>query len=347
MKIAYILPSLINQGPNIVVCNLVRELTKLGCQIDVFYFDELISLKFPCPTHQISMNKPIDFDKYDIIHSHCVRPDWYVFRWRKRIKRGKIVTTLHQDTFRSLRYKYNLFISWLYTMFWCRIQAKFDGIISISNQLKNEYDLRLNFNIVTIYNGCTIDLEVKVDDQIINKMRDFSSKGYRILGTYAYITPTKGLCQIMDALTHLSDYAFIVIGEGPEVENLESLTKYLGIEKRVAFFSYQYAPYNYLPYFDLYVMPSYSEGFGLAMVEAALAKKAIVCSDIPSFNEIFSRQEASFFTLDNTSSLINAIKNAYYERVKYGLAAYEKAKNNFTSETMAKNHLKYYQSLLK
>lgn len=347
MKIAYILPSLINQGPNIVACNLVRELTKLGCEIDVFYFDKLISLEFLCPTHQISINKPIDFDKYDIIHSHCVRPDWYVFRWRKRIKKGKIVTTLHQDTFQSLRYKYNFLVSYLYTMFWCRIQSKFDGIILISNQLKNEYASRLKFNVVTIYNGCTIDLEAKIDDRIINKLQDFSFNGYKILGTYAYITPGKGICQIMNALVDLPDYAFIIIGEGPEVENLESLSKRLGIEKRVAFFSYQYAPYSYLPYFDLYVMPSYREGFGLAMVEAALAKKAIVCSDIPSFNEIFSRQEASFFTLDNTSSLIDAIKNAYDERARYGLAAYKKAKDNFTSETMAKNHLKYYQSLLK
>ena len=53
------------------------------------------------------------------------------------------------------------------------------------------------------------------------------------------------------------------------------------------FSSYQKNPCNYLPYFDVYVMPSYSEGFGLAMVEAALARRAIVCSDIPSFHEIF------------------------------------------------------------
>lgn len=345
MKIAYILPSLINQGPVIVVHNLVSELIKLNCQINVFYFDDSVLLNFQCPVHKISMNQPIDFDKYDIIHSHCIRPDIYMLRWKYRIIKAKIVTTIHQDTYSSFRYKYNFLVSCSITAFWCYVQSKFDGVISISNQLKNIYQSRLGYKVKTIYNGCMIEANENVENEILNRIKSLS--GYKIIGSYAYITKRKGLSQIIESLVTLTDYAFVIIGEGPEVRNLKQLSATLNVEKRVLFFSFQRAPYNYLPYFDVYAMPSYSEGFGLAMVEAALFDKAIVCSDIPSFNEIFTHREASFFLLDNAPSLIKAIVNAYENRAEYGAAANKRAKEKFTSKTMAENHLSYYQSLLK
>ncbi len=94
-------------------------------------------------------------------------------------------------------------------------------------------------------------------------------------------------------------------------------------------------------------MPSYSEGFGLAMVEAALAKRAIVCSDIPSFHEIFGNDEACFFTLKDIKSLRKAIINAYENRNIMGEMAYRRVYNHFTTQRMAENHLIYYKELFK
>ena len=103
---------------------------------------------------------------------------------------------------------------------------------------------------------------------------------------------------------------------------LKEQAQTLGVADRVYFFPYQEFPCNYLHYFDIYMMPSYSEGFGMAMVEAALGGKAIVCSDIPVFHEIFNENEVRFFTLDI------------------------KANNEFTAQKMAENHKKYYDNLL-
>ena len=97
---------------------------------------------------------------------------------------------------------------------------------------------------------------------------------------------------------------------------------------------------------DIYMMPSYSEGFGLAMVEAALAKKSIVCSNLPSFHEIFTEREVSFFELDDKVSLIQAIENAYAEIDAKGNLASVRANQFFTAEIMAENHLRYYNMLL-
>ena len=96
----------------------------------------------------------------------------------------------------------------------------------------------------------------------------------------------------------------------------------------------------------MYVMPSYSEGFGLSMVEAALAKKAIVCSNLPSFYEIFPNDEASFFELNNIGSLKNAIGKAYEAKEDLGERAYKRSCEYFTSKKMAENHLIFYKRMM-
>lgn len=345
MKIAYILPSLKNQGPVIVVKSLSDYLVCHGCDVDIYYFDDLLGMQFECMTHHISMHEPIDFDKYDIIHSHCLRPDKYIVKWKKSIHHSIVISTLHQDTYRSFRYQYNLFMSHIFTWYWCRLQSQFDAVISISNQLKNIYSTKIKTHVATIYNGCPINYERSFDDTLINKLQNIKSK-YKLLGTYAFVTRRKGLEQILKVLSFLTEYAFAIIGEGPDIERLKQISVDLEVADRVFFFPYQKSPRNYLPYFDIYVMASYSEGFGLSMVEATLAKKPIVCSNLPSFYEIFPNAEASFFELNNIESLKDAIVKAYDDKDVLGKKAYERSLSLFTSEKMAENHLMFYRKMV-
>lgn len=345
MKIAYILPSLRNQGPIIVVKSLSDYLVQHGCEVDIYYFDDYPGMPFSCATRRIRMNEPIDFDKYDIIHSHCLRPDKYVVKWKNSIHHSKVISTLHQDTYRSFSYQYNFLLSKLFTWYWCRLQSQFDAVISISNQLKDIYNEKVKTDVVTIYNGCPTDFEKKKDCCLVDKLKSIKSQ-YKLLGTYAFVTRRKGLDQILKTLPYLTEYAFVIIGEGPDIDRLKQISAEFDITDRVFFFPYQKNPRNYLPYFDIYVMASYSEGFGLSMVEAALAKRAIVCSNLPSFDEIFPNNEASFFKLNNRDSLKNAILKAYDAKELYGMKAYDRCYNFFTSDKMGENHLAFYRKIL-
>lgn len=346
MKIAYILPSLRNQGPIIVAKNLVDYLVEWRHVVYVYYFDELPSaMDFRCPTKRITMKQAIDFDQYDIVHSHCLRPDMYLYKWRRHIQKAKVISTLHQDTFSTFRYQYNSLYSYIITKYWCHLYSRFDGVVSISNQLKDSYEKQISIPMTTIYNGCAINIDGKVDENIISDILKLKIK-YKILGTYAYITRRKGLNQVLQILPSLKDFVFVIIGEGPDVENLKQMSCILGISDRVLFFPYQKNPYNYLPYFDVYVMPSYSEGFGMAMVEAALAGKSIVCSNLPSFHEIFSETEVSFFELDNIESLQDTVQRAFEKKDQKGKLARIRSVENFSVEKMVEHYLQYYESIL-
>lgn len=346
MKIAFVVPSLVNKGPIVVVHNLVKYLEDKVELLDVYYFDTNPSkLKFSCNIHQINKHECIDFDKYDIVHSHTLRADLYVYKWRNKINRAKTISTLHQDTLFSFSLRYNKFASLILTHYWCFIHRRFDGVISISNQLKNKYNKLLSNKIMTIHNGCSIDFS-EINLETKNLILNYKRMGYKILGSYAYITKGKGLSQVINVLNFLPDYVFVIIGEGPYLAELKRSVERLKILDRVLFIPYIHAPYSYLQFMDVYMMPSYSEGFGLAMVEAALTKKSIVCSNIPSFHEIFASDEVCFFELDNPDSLIESIKLAYIQRDRLGELAYHKASVFFTSEKMAENHLLYYQNIL-
>lgn len=314
--------------------------------MEVFYFDEYPPMAFKCPTHRISMKKAIDFDRFDIVHSHCLRPDIYLSKWKKKIHKAKIITTLHQDTYQTFRYQYNSLLTWLFTKYWCRVQSKFDGVVAISKQLEDAYKTRIKASFTTIYNGCVINDEELVNADVGKAIQRLKSK-YALLGTYAFITRRKGVGQVLRVLPQLKEFAFVIIGEGPDVENLKKLTYELNITERVLFLPYQSNPHQFLRYFDIYIMSSYSEGFGLAMVEAALCERSIVCSNIHSFHELFDESQASFFNLDNAQSLQNAIVRAFEGRHIYGRLAKERATERFTVPKMAENYLNYYQAISK
>lgn len=347
MKIAYIVPNLAQTGPMIVMQNLVRYLKDKVDKIHVYYIDERENtISIDAPTEKLSYLKPINFDKYDIIHCHCAKSDLYAFLWKYKMKHAKVITTIHQDTFITESYHFGKVAGRIYSRLWLKMQSRFDGVVCISEQVRKKYQRYFNTNVTTIYNGvhCEKSANKSLDQSILSHIQNLHER-YVVLGTYALIVKRKGLEQILKFIRDNAKYAFVIIGDGPEKVNLIQLTKIYNIQNRVLFVPHINQPYNYMSNVDIYTMPSYSEGFGLAMVEAALQRKAIVCSDLPSFHEIFTQDEACFFELRNEKSLHDAIIKAVDKKELLSKKAFERCQAYFTADTMANNYLAYYNRI--
>jgi glycosyltransferase involved in cell wall biosynthesis len=347
MKIAYILPSLINKGPVIVAHTIITNIVNKIEHIDVYYFDDDFVLEFPCSTYKLDMNKSIHFDDYDVIHTHGYRPDRYVNKWRKNIKKAKTVTTIHADIAQDFKFGYNRLFSLIFTPIWLNMMKKHDAVVVISDKLKSLYKDKFK-NLERVYNGVDIDLDEScVDSQYVNSIYEFKKRNLLVIGSYAAVNKRKGIDQIVNLLSIRKDLALVFIGEGKEVKVLENLAKSIGVYDRVIFFPYSKRPYNYIHLFDIYVMPSRSEGFGLALVEAALTKAAIVCSDIDVFKEIFDDTQATFFKLENINSLDFAVSESLRTKEIKGINAYKKATDFFSGKIMGQNYLDFYFKLIK
>lgn len=347
MKIAYIVPSLINKGPVIVAHTIIKNIVNKVENIDVYYFDDDFVLEFPCSTYKLEMNIPINFDMYDIVHTHGYRPDKYVNKWRKTIKKAKTVATIHADISQDFKFGYNKLFSLIFTPLWLNMIREHDAVAVISNKLETLYKNKFK-NLSRVYNGVDIDLDEScVESHYINKINQFKELNLKVLGSYSAINKRKGIDQVVKLLSKRKELALVFIGEGKEIKNLENLAKMLGVDDRVVFFPYTKRPYNYIHLFDVYVMPSRSEGFGLALVEAALTKAAIVCSDIDVFMEIFDDKQATFFKLEDIDSLNLAVTEALITKGTKGINACNRASEFFSGKIMGDNYLEFYFKLIK
>ncbi|GHS87917.1 hypothetical protein FACS1894201_09310 [Bacteroidia bacterium] len=347
MNIAVILPSLKNKAPIRVARNIIAHIMEEVKQVDVYYFDEQTELTFPCSTCRINPSQPIDFHGYDIIHSHGYRPDKYVWKFRKHIQ-GKTVSTVHSDVFTDLKYTYNVLISAVFSRLWIHFLKNKDCVVTLSHFLVDKvYKNYISEDkLVCIYNGVDEHKVQPIAEEDSEQLKVLKERPLKIIGTCAVLTKIKGLEQVINVLPQLPDYAFVVIGDGKQRDYLQHLARQQGVADRCVFLGYRSNARDYLPFFDVYVMPSYSEGMGLALIEAALAERPCVCSDIATFRELFSSEQVCFFALSNSNALSTAIETAYQQRLVKGHIARQYALQNYTSQRMADSYLQRYQALL-
>lgn len=99
---------------------------------------------------------------------------------------------------------------------------------------------------------------------------------------------------------------------------------------------------------SIYAATSRYEPFGLAPVEAALSRCAIIANDIPTFHELWG-DTVWYFRKDDAQSLQRAIGEMTANRelrIQYANRAYHHARKRFTATRMADEYLGLYRTLV-
>lgn len=99
---------------------------------------------------------------------------------------------------------------------------------------------------------------------------------------------------------------------------------------------------------SIYAATSRYESFGMAALEAALSRCAIVANDIPPFREIWG-DAALYFRTNDANSLAARVRSLSDDRPlcqAYGNRAYQRARECFTAVRMVDEYLRLYRSLL-
>lgn len=99
-----------------------------------------------------------------------------------------------------------------------------------------------------------------------------------------------------------------IIGDGPERGILENIVKQLGISSSVIFTGAVQDTSALLVDADVYVQPSRYEGYGIAVIEAAAARKPIVMTDVGCANEVIIQGESGLIVpIENSVVLADAV----------------------------------------
>ncbi len=349
MRIAFILPSLKNSAPINVAIAIAINLSKNGDCVDVYYLRNDIELDY---YPGINYRYITFFDKfiwadYDIVHSHMLRPDLFVFLRKPLITKSKCISTIHNYVFPELRNYYNRFISYLFGNIWLILWFRFDMLITLTkHSLKYYKNISMNKNLDFVYNGRDIIIDYNsVDIHDIALINELKSKYGYVIGVYCALIKRKRVDILINHLSRTQNGCLIILGDGKEREKLQDLVDESNLNDRVKFLGKKINAHQYNFLFDIYAIPSEDEGFGLALIEAALHKKNIICSNIEVFKEIFDEKCVTFFDLQNESTIDNAIQNALLDKTKSKYAFY-KATQFYSTNAMTNRYKQLYEKLL-
>ena len=346
MRVAIIVSRIEDLGPVKVIQNLVNSLLEFDdLRIKVFYIDKYVDpdIEMVVPVERLYRHN-FNFTDFDIVHTNGIRPDFFAFINRKKIRYH--ISTVHNLVFDDLKFTYNRIISWLFGNIWLILWKRADKLVCVSQTMKCYYSRWFpSSKLEVIYNGISVtDAVILPDDNIVSSIFSFHLKGLKVIGTAGVLTRRKGIDQILYLLADEKELALVIIGNGKEVSNLKRISRKLKITDRCLFCGFVSNAVSYFRSFDLFAMPSRSEGFGLALIEAVQQKVPVICSDIPVFKELFNQEEVTFFKLDNLNSLEEAVSEALIigsKKVELAFLRYHKC---YTDTQMSLKYLELYQS---
>ena len=136
MKVAFIVASLGQVGPVVVVRNLVEKMMAYGYECVVFYFDERENtMEFACETRKISFWRREDFRDFDWVHAHSFRPMVYV----SRLKGVRKMVTMHSYLFKEYHDSLGRLVGNLLGHYTMAIVRRFDSVVVLSEDAKTYY----------------------------------------------------------------------------------------------------------------------------------------------------------------------------------------------------------------
>ena len=119
----------------------------------------------------------------------------------------------------------------------------------------------------------------------VNALR---AEGDVLLVTASRLVPSKGLDDVIQALALLPQrYRFLVLGDGPQRQQLMALSTSLGVDDRVSFLGHvdHHELPGYLKISDIFVRPSLVEGMGNAFVEAMAVGIPVIATQVGGISD--------------------------------------------------------------
>jgi glycosyltransferase involved in cell wall biosynthesis len=174
-----------------------------------------------------------------------------------------------------------------------------------------------------------------------------------VLGCVGALAPHKGQAVLLRALAHLpaatGPGTVVLVGEGPERAALERLAA-AAAPWRVQFAGARPDARGLLPAFDLAVVPSLREGFGLAAAEAMDAGLPVAASRVGGLPEVVDEGETGFLAapgdpVDLARAIARVLDRPDRGRA-LGLRGRRKVETSFRAQAMARRVQALYEEAL-
>lgn len=171
--------------------------------------------------------------------------------------------------------------------------------------------------------------------------------------TVCRLVPAKGIDVLLHACAELKrrGYPFVlhIIGDGPIREELEELAQKLDLYDDIIFYGYMLHPEEFMPFFDVFVLPSRAEAFGSVFAEAALCWLALVGTNVGGIAEqIEDGVNGLLVPPEDADALADALEKVVVDPTyRYNLArsGWDKAKKVYSLQRVIAQLKKVYNEV--
>lgn len=269
--------------------------------------------------------------KYDLIHAHHPIA---ALAMKQRFPDTPVLITVHssyeQELMLNGRIQENGPEARFLTSLYHELEERLEMVLTVSQSFKQYLSRYMERpeQIIVIPNGFDEKRFRPVDH--VNAVAQFI--------TVCRLIPAKGLDTLLKACAALKarghQFVLHLIGDGPIRKDLEEQAEQLGIYHDVIFYGYMLHPEEFMPFSDVFVLPSRAESFGSVFAEAALCGLALVGTEIGGIREqIENGQNGLLAPVDDEVALADAMERLIEDpvyRQRMSEAAKEKAKKTYS-----------------
>lgn len=298
-------------GSGVVATELGLELARRGHEIHFITYRQPVRLALLNPNvfyHEVNVpeyalfhyqpyelalsSKLVDMVKlYDIelMHVHYAIPHAYAGYMAKQMLKDEgidipMVTTLHGTDITLVGshpfYKSAVTFS----------INKSDYVTSVSESLKRDtlklFDIKNEIEVIPNF----IELEKSTEDEHNPCKRSLmATSDQKIITHISNFRKVKRIPDVIDVFYKIQqklDVKLMMVGDGPEREKAEIRCEELGITHKVIFFGNSNDVDRILSYTDLFLLPSETESFGLAALEAMAWSVPVISSNSGGLPEV-------------------------------------------------------------
>lgn len=177
------------------------------------------------------------------------------------------------------------------------------------------------------------------------------AKSHPILGTIGTLNFQKGIQNLIRAMPQIikefPEVTLKIVGEGPYRKELEKLTRKLKLQEKIAFTGFVKDVEKELEEIDIYIQPSLSESFGLAIIQAMSLGIPVVATNTGGIPEVVTTGKSGILVeAGKPAALATGILELLRDKEKarkLGRLGAEEAKIKFNLKDMIKETEKIYE----
>lgn len=229
----------------------------------------------------------------------------------------------------------------------------FDAVVPLSEGIFDALKLvpGIRARLHLIRNGVDIS-EIDAVHEVADELAAWKKDGNFIVGYIGQLIIRKRLPVLLRAFARLTapKKKLVLLGDGPQRQELEALAMTLGIGDHVRFFGFRDDRLAFLRGFDVFALPSSLEGIPRCLMEAMAARVAVVASDIPGCRDLVSHGRTGLmFGLDSEEALAERLTDLANPEARDAVARQgrEFVVANYSAAAMAAQYERLYRSLLR